>query len=110
MSNLTGNGWGEYQRLVLAELERLNVMWSSLDKRMNDVQIQLALLKEENGKIKKLADDVAQQQKALEALTQGDKVDDAIKKYRNWIIGLIFTIAVSVAIPIVNLILTRGGG
>ena len=40
------NGWNEWSRHVLAELERLNDKSDDLSKEMKDVQIKLATLKE----------------------------------------------------------------
>lgn len=103
--SIATNGWGEYQRLVLAELERLNKAYESLERRFSDINLAIALLKEENGKIKKLADDIAAQQKAIEKINQGDVIDEAITKYRNWIVGLIFTVIVALVIPSIAILL-----
>jgi hypothetical protein len=48
MSNLPPkeNGWNEWSKHVLAELERLNDKSDDLSKEMRDVQIKLATLKE----------------------------------------------------------------
>lgn len=99
------NGWAEYQRLVLAELERLNKSVGSLNDRLNDMQVQIALLKEENGRIKQLQAELRETRLEISSVKQGDAIDDAIKKYRNWIIGLIFAVIVSTVIPIANILI-----
>jgi len=43
--NDTGNGWPEYQRLVMAELERHSEWLASIDARGQRLQTEIALLK-----------------------------------------------------------------
>jgi hypothetical protein len=40
------NGWGEWSKHVLIELERLNKNYSSLSDELQKVQIELATIKE----------------------------------------------------------------
>lgn len=48
-----GNGWTQYQKLVLAELERhskqLEALNSQLNKQMSDLQVEIATLKVKSG-------------------------------------------------------------
>ena len=43
------NGWSEWSRHVLSELERLNKCYESLDKKLNNVAIEIAMLKVKSG-------------------------------------------------------------
>jgi len=43
------NGWNEYSRLVLSELERLDVGQVALNEKMNKVLTEIALLKVKSG-------------------------------------------------------------
>lgn len=44
-SGWQGNGWTQYQKLVLAELERHSDTLESLEKHLNRVEIEIATLK-----------------------------------------------------------------
>lgn len=48
-----GNGWTQYQKLVLAELERhskqLEQINSQMHKQMSDLQVEIATLKVKSG-------------------------------------------------------------
>ena len=48
------NGWNEYSRLVLNELEKLNESIQSLQKEMQDVKKELAELKAKEDKVNEL--------------------------------------------------------
>jgi len=41
---MAGNGWEEYQKLVLAELERLNSNYEKLDEKVDGLTINNAKL------------------------------------------------------------------
>lgn len=40
-----GSGWTEYQKLVLAELERHSEALKSLERHLNKIEIEIATLK-----------------------------------------------------------------
>lgn len=48
------NGWNEYSRLVLNELEKLNESIQSLQKEMQDVKKELVELKAKGDKVNEL--------------------------------------------------------
>lgn len=41
--------WSEYQKLVMAELERHNEVLEGLSKQINDIHIEIAMLKVKSG-------------------------------------------------------------
>lgn len=41
--------WGKYQRLVLAELERHNRWLASLDSKLDDLRVDMAMLRVKSG-------------------------------------------------------------
>jgi len=43
------NGWNEYSRLVLAELERHNKLLEEYNKKLNVIQVEIAMLKVKAG-------------------------------------------------------------
>ncbi len=45
----TINGWSEYQKLVLSELERLSDWLESAEKRINELRLEVAILKVKSG-------------------------------------------------------------
>lgn len=108
------NGWAEYQRLVLAELERHNDLINQINIQLRDVAIFIALYKENSDKIeaqmKEFGEKIQKLQDAQIITDQGDAIGAAISKYRRWIIGIALTILVSVAIPVVNIFLNYKTG
>lgn len=50
------NGWNEYSRLVLKELETLAVGISNLSSEIQDVKREIALIKDREDKVEKLAE------------------------------------------------------
>jgi len=43
------NGWNEWSRHVLAELERLNGCYEDINKTVNKIHIEIAMLKVKSG-------------------------------------------------------------
>jgi NADH:ubiquinone oxidoreductase subunit F (NADH-binding) len=43
------NGWGEYKRLVLKELEDLNDNYTGLNKKIDDMKEDIIILKVKSG-------------------------------------------------------------
>ena len=43
------NNWSEYQKLVLAELERHGKLISEIDSKISDIRVELAMLKVKSG-------------------------------------------------------------
>ena len=56
MSEGTQNGWNEYSRLVLAELEKLNNKVDSLTEENNDIKQELSKLEQFKDEISSLKD------------------------------------------------------
>jgi hypothetical protein len=50
------NGWNEYSRLVLKELETLAVGISNLSSEIQDVKREIALIKDREDKVEKLVE------------------------------------------------------
>lgn len=110
MSNLTptNGGWAEYQRLVLAELQRYGELTDKLITHLNKIDTDLALLKQQ---IEAVAENqttlrvLAESNKvSITALQQGDAIQQAITRYRNWIVGALFLLITTGIIPLVRLI------
>ena len=45
----SGNNWSEYQKLVLAELERHGSLISEVDQKITDLRVEIAMLKGKSG-------------------------------------------------------------
>ena len=45
----SGNNWSEYQKLVLAELERHGSLISEVDQKITDLRVEIAMLKVKSG-------------------------------------------------------------
>jgi hypothetical protein len=105
MSNIvTEGGWNEYQRLVLAELERLNRRQDAIERTLQELDRKFYVLNER---------DLVETKKRLEEaevkLTIMEKADigsAAVVRYRKWIIVGIFTVLTALLIPVVTLIVS----
>lgn len=100
MSNLEAGGWAEYQRLVLAELERHNQLMREIDIRLGKFELDMEILKREMAGSLKLDERLRKLEN--DALTSG-----AVMKYRKWLIGGALLLITSVVIPIINLYLSK---
>ena len=102
------NGWAEYQKLVLAELERHNKWLSKIDLKLNETLLTFKLEKQMIENLVKLFENLDNRVKKLEDEHVGqDAIDDYKKnkgRYRNWVIGLSVTTIISVATIIVELV------
>jgi DNA repair exonuclease SbcCD ATPase subunit len=109
MNNETLGGWGEYQRLVLAELERHNTFLQSIDGRIQSLKLELELIKQsqtqDRSHIENLETQMKENTKNLNNIKTVGDIDEALKKYRNWIVGLLFIFVSALLIPTVNLII-----
>lgn len=47
--NEQGNGWTQYQKLVLAELERLGDEYKEIKNTLSEIQLEIAMLKVKSG-------------------------------------------------------------
>jgi len=104
MSNGVSNGWAEYQRLVLAELERHNNKLVSIDTSLQEIKIELALQKKETGRILNVETRVDKLEDQYDVIHQGDIIDRAIRKYRKYIFGIILAILTAIIAPLIKLI------
>lgn len=102
--------WSEYQRLVLAELERHNQLLQTIDDRIGNLKLEIELLKQAKRDMEELRKQVIDNTRRLNKIEGAEEVDDALKKYRNWIIGLLFLFITALLLPVINLILHSVGG
>lgn len=108
--------WSEYARLVLAELERHNQLLAKMDEKLDGLKLQQAIYDREIATLKaeivELKAQVQVMNNRLIPLENTDLTDKAIKKYRKWIIGAVFAMLTSVALPLIDLVLklTESGG
>lgn len=113
------NGWAEYQRLVLAELERHNKLIEVIDTKLSEIQLALALMKERNGQIdqdikernRKVDDQLAtmgNNHSALDTrvknLERSTDIESAIQRYKKWIFGTMVLLLSSIVIPLVKIL------
>ncbi len=104
MSSMTTNGgWNEYQRLVLAELERLNKRQEATEEKLSNIDRKLYALTERD--ISDLKTRMFDSEKKISAAERAGIGDEAVTKYRKWIIGGALLLLTSVIFPIVNLYL-----
>lgn len=103
-------GWGEYQRLVLAELERHNTLLQSIDSRIQTLKLEIELVKHDRKRLEDLEATVKTNTQRIDKIQSVEDTSDALAKYRNWIIGLLFIFITALLIPTINLILHSVGG
>jgi FtsZ-binding cell division protein ZapB len=110
MADNTSGGWGEYQRLVLAELERHNSLLQTIDTRIQSLKLEIELLKQTHERLANVESQVRTNTDRINKIQNVEETDDALKKYRNWIIGVLFVFITALLIPTVTLILHAVGG
>lgn len=111
----TDGGWGEYQRLVLAELERFNTADAARQREIADLRLMLrdvdGSIKDIKRRLDRLDDD--QTEYSLVARVKKLEVTDlgelTIKKYRGWLIAMGIGLLSSIVLPLVALWLTQRG-
>jgi TolA-binding protein len=106
--NQTG-GWGEYQRLVLAELERHNALLQTIDSRIQSLKLEIELLKQTQERLSNVESQVKTNTERINKIQTVEDTDDALKKYRNWIVGILFLFISALLFPTINLILHATG-
>jgi len=95
-----GNGWAEYQRLVLAELERYNQWMTLLDQKLSTMSTQNQLLQRQ---VELMEKNIEHNNEKLEKLQAGAATSEAISQYRKYVVGLAIALFDSVLIPLVKL-------
>ena len=108
MSSEEHSGWGEYQKLVLAELERHNQWLVKIDEKLNGTLLTFKLEKQ---MIEHLANVVSSLDKRVHDLETEQVESEAVEGYREkskvdrrWIMGLSITTIMSVAALVVEVI------
>jgi hypothetical protein len=104
-NNASGSSWAEYQRLVLAELERNNKWMQEVDKKLQEIQLQIAVISRTTDENK---NNVGDSQRRIIVLESAAITEDAVKKYKKWVVGLVFTVVVSLVVPLVKLLFFGG--
>lgn len=115
MSNINGNGtsdWNAYQRLVLAELERHNGLIDQTNRKLEDINLKLALMQQNIDQLKLLSNERAlvldKLDKRVGAVERTDDIEDAVDKYKKWIIGILFAIFTAIIVPLIKIFFFGG--
>ena len=102
-------GWSEYGRLVLSELERHNDLLMRISEKLDGIKLQQALYEKDISEVKDdvraSATDIKDLKKRIYKIEQGELMDQAIKRYRKWMFAGAFGITASIIIPIADLII-----
>lgn len=106
------DGWGEYQRLVLAELARHNDLISDIDRKLNEIKLRLALIEQKNQDINNTLVSIASRQDKLEgqvgSIERTGDIDEAIDKYRKWIVATGIMLVTSIVVPLIKILFFPG--
>ena len=111
MSNDSQNGWNEYSRLVLKELETLSDGISALREEISDVKQEIALLKQKEDRVdeikawKEKIDEVASPSQ-LKALTQEV---ETLKTFKTKAVTIFAVVQFAMAAIMFAMKLTGGG-
>ncbi len=107
------NGWNEYAKLVLAELERHNGLLTSINDKLDAIKLQQALNEQDLAVVKEEVDafevDIKDLKKRVYKLEQGELVEAALMRYRRWVIGGAFAVATAFIIPVVEVLIRIWG-
>lgn len=99
------NGWAEYQRLVLAELERHNRFIEAINLKLGDIELKIALLKHDATKVTKNELRIDSLEKQIDKLNEGEIIEKAVNKYRNWLLSGGLLLLTAIILPVVRLFL-----
>ena len=104
------NGWAEYQKLVLAELERHNKWLNTIDEKLNATLLTFSV---ERKAVETLLKMVEQLDTRVDSLEKSRTTHDATAKVtakntaaRKWVIGLSISTVISVT-AIITEVITR---
>ena|SRR3990167_11295849 len=111
------DNWDTYARLVLAELERHNGLLVAINEKLDTIRLQQVITEREVSSVskdlatfKKTSQKMSQDhEERLEQIEERDLVSETIKRYKKWLIVMIFTVISSFIIPIVDLIMKIRG-
>lgn len=96
------SSWGEYQRLVLAELERHDKLLQTIQAHLQTHDIELSQLKETPQNIRTIT-------LRIDKLEAADIASVAVSKYRGWFLSGFILLAGSIVIPLVKILFLPGG-
>ena len=101
------NGWPEYQKLVLAELERHNKWLNSIDEKLNATLLSFSAERKAVEALMKMVDQLDKRVGSLEDSRIAHDVlvdaNDRQKASRKWLIGLSVTSILSVTAIIADI-------
>ena len=111
-----GNGWGEYQKLVLAELERHNKWLNVIDSKLNQALVSFTLSQQLIQSLTESQKDLVEvsrtHEKRIEALEKDAAAEKAVSEReiiresdKKWLIGVSITAVVSTVGLILNILL-----
>jgi chromosome segregation ATPase len=84
MSDFTSS-WEEYRLLVIKELEELNLKADGLETKFNTLNTELALVKQNAGKIDTLLDKMAEVSSEITRLREGiEGAENKLKTHETW--------------------------
>ena len=110
------SSWGEYARLVLNELERLNKTGDDHAREIQNLALELDRAKRKNDSLELRLSRLDDSQNDRSIVSRVATLEDtgigetAIKRWRAWFLVFALGLISSIVIPIVALILTQGGG
>ena len=100
MADSRSNGWSEYQRLVLAELERHNMWMKEIDTRFQEIRLQNH---EITNKVQRLEAMTQQLVVRVDGIEKVEQAEAAVAKYKKAIFGIMIALATAILIPIIRL-------
>ena len=106
--NETNDGWTEYGKLVLNELSRHNDLLLKISEKLDTIKLQQALYEKDINEVKvdirDHSKDIKDLKKRLYKLEQGELVQQAVQKYKKWMVAGAFGIIASIVIPIADVL------
>jgi DNA repair exonuclease SbcCD ATPase subunit len=110
MSESNNNGWVEYGKLVLKELERLNDNYESLkrdlDSRFNELKQEISTVKTVEDKVKKLEDWKEKVDDVISPSQLKDLRDEVASQKSKWTSFLAIAAAIQILGGVVMFLLT----
>lgn len=98
---MEGNGWSQYEKLVLSQLDELRQAQKDQARGLAELSTNVALIAQTVSR----SEDYDER---LVALEQTSVTEDKLKKERRWILGTAFAVLGSIVLPSLYVMLSAG--
>jgi hypothetical protein len=102
------NGWDKWQNLVLTGMQEIKRDNKALETQMSNIGARVAVIESAAKTAENIVNTLQAQAHRLEHLEANSVSQDALKKERRWLVGISITVAGSIILPLVAVIMSVG--